>query len=618
MDIQEINQYFAKNKKKFYQLSLIGFFFILFVAGLSYKIHSNTIHDYQNVSQVLEHYNKIQKTLGETLVEYQKLKVFDNDSDLIIEESKDTILTNYDDNRKHTSSEINAIEKIIQKNEVFKQHREILSETDLFASVQKVYKEINSVVISREKKEWMLTNENLKKLLLNIELNFGIIKNDLDKLDIKLIDRLGDIGLYIVLLSILSVLVIWLLIFMPMLNNLTEQQDTIAHSILDAQSANRSKTEFMANISHEIRTPMTAITGYLERLTDKKVDDSEKGEYLKIIQDNSDHLLSLIDDILDISKIESKHFILNKEYVNLKDLLNNLYNLLRVKAEDKNIEFNIHYLTEVPSKIITDEKRLKQILFNVIGNALKFTDVGEVKINVSYEANKSELLFEVIDTGIGISKKQIKKLFNPFSQADNSITRKFGGTGLGLALSLKIAQKMNGDIFIKSSRINEGSVFVIKFNNVQPHGGETSGESFEPSFESNFELVELNENYLKDYKVLVVDDAKENCVLFKMYLEDYGAQAVCAYNGEEAVQTVKADSSFDIILLDLQMPIKDGFQAIHELRMMEFSKPIVALTAHAFDEEKDNTRSHGFDGHISKPVDKELLARKVKLLSRKS
>ena len=146
MDIQEINQYFAKNKKKFYQLSLIGFFFILFVAGLSYKIHSNTIHDYQNVSQVLEHYNKIQKTLGETLVEYQKLKVFDNDSDLIIEESKDTILTNYDDNRKHTSSEINAIEKIIQKNEVFKQHREILSETDLFASVQKVYKEINSLV----------------------------------------------------------------------------------------------------------------------------------------------------------------------------------------------------------------------------------------------------------------------------------------------------------------------------------------------------------------------------------------------------------------------------------------------------------------------------------------
>lgn len=428
---------------------------------------------------------------------------------------------------------------------------------------------------------------------------FTFITDKLESQQHDSLDRLSRTGFLLVGLCVLQVVLVWLLVFRPLYSTIMIQHQKIIDALLKAESANRSKTDFLANISHEIRTPMTAIMGYADLLKREEVPTEDKKDAAKIIDHNASHLLSLIDEILDLSKIESGKFDFEKQDVDLSTLLNEVYSLVHVKAEDKGIELIFKNRGPIPKKISSDSKRLKQILFNILGNAIKFTDEGFVELLVSFNQTTNTLKIRVKDTGVGIARDQIKKLFRPFEQLDSSARRRYGGTGLGLVLSRNLARGMGGDVQIAESQEGIGTTFEITFD-----VGQVADQELITSFSTNVipeKLESSQKNELLGTHILVVDDAKENARLFKMYLAEAGASVEVAHDGQKALD-IASKKFFDIVLLDLQMPGKDGFQVIHELRDRSFNKPVVALTAHAMKEQVQKTKEAGFDGHITKPV----------------
>lgn len=310
--------------------------------------------------------------------------------------------------------------------------------------------------------------------------------------------------------------------------------------------------------------------------------------------------------------MESGKFDFEREKVDLSGTLNEVFSLINVKAQEKGIDLELMSDGSIPKFIYVDRKRVKQILFNIIGNAIKFTDEGFVEVVAKFDKKLNKLHLKVRDTGCGIPEKKIDSLFQPFEQADTSVTRVYGGSGLGLVLSRGLARGMGGDIVIVDSKLDGGTTMDISLG-----VGTDSPEMIE-KLSTNVlvnleeELDSLNDQTtLSGLRLLVVDDAKENARLFKLYLEGAGAKVSVANDGFEAIEAVNRNN-FDLILLDLQMPGKDGFQVINELRESGFKKPIVALTAHAMHEEKIKTKQAGFDGHITKPVKPDHLIRSVK------
>lgn len=442
-------------------------------------------------------------------------------------------------------------------------------------------------------------SDRLEEVFLDIE-----IKNN------KALNSLSKVTILLISLCILEVLLIWVFVFNPLYKAIIMQNHSINESMIQAESANFAKTNFLANISHEIRTPMTAILGYAEILNKEKEKLSKQGiSAIKTINRSSSHLLDLIDDILDVSKLEANKVepIITK--VDLVGVLNEVYSLINVKAAEKNIQLVFNNKGDVPKTIYTDKKLFKQILFNIVGNAIKFTERGFVELKCTFNDKNQKLEMLVKDTGIGLSKRGKGEIFKPFSQADTSKQRKYGGTGLGLVLSRSIARALDGDIILKKSQLHVGSEFLICINpgNINRKGFIEQVST--STTQSNDEDVDIDlESHLKNCKVLVVDDAKENARLFKLYLKGAKAQVDLAYNGDQAIELAQKNN-YDIILLDIQMPGKDGFAVIKELRKNGFDGPIKALTAHAMKEEKDRTKAAGFDGHIVKPVSAEELIR---------
>lgn len=421
---------------------------------------------------------------------------------------------------------------------------------------------------------------------------------------------LERMGMLLVGLCILQVILVWLLVFRPLYSTILIQHERLSEALLDARSANRSKTEFLANISHEIRTPMTAILGYAEVLRKSELPENERNNSVEIIEHNAHHLLGLVDEILDVSKMEAGKFDVEKEPMDLLRVLNEVYSLINVKAEDKGIELIFKNKGKIPQEIVADKKRIKQILFNIVGNAIKFTNKGYVELTVSFvqEINKNILIFRVKDTGCGISDEQASRLFRPFEQADTSTARNYGGSGLGLVLSRGLAQGMGGDIVIDRSQLGVGTTMKITLD-AGPEASENLVAKFSTNISDEEDVHDLS-GMLTGEMILVVDDAKENARLFKMYLAQAGAIVETAHDGEQALEMIKS-KPFDLVLLDLQMPGKDGYQVISELRQMNFDLPIVALTAHAMKEERDRTARAGFDGHITKPVKSHELVEAV-------
>ncbi len=385
-----------------------------------------------------------------------------------------------------------------------------------------------------------------------------------------------------------------------------------------AEAANRAKSEFLANMSHEIRTPMNAILGFSEILLNK-VEDIQQMNYLKSINSSGKALMALINDILDLSKIEAGRLEIQPESINIKYLLSEIRQIFLYKFQEKNIEFKLNIDKEVPEGLLLDEVRIRQVLINLIGNALKFTSDGFVNGSVYCMKKNSDILqpadhkkinviFEVEDSGIGIPEKQQNLIFESFSQQEGQKARKYGGTGLGLAITKKLVEMMNGEISVQS-QVGKGSLFRIHLSDVEISDEIKSAEN----------AVKIDNIEFEPATIMVVDDIIYNRELIKGYLERDNFSIIEAESGEQALSMLEIQYP-DLILMDLKMPGKSGYEITEIIKNNNKLKhlPIIALTASVMKEVKEKT-SLMFDGFIGKPVNEnQLLAELKKFLSYKS
>lgn len=368
----------------------------------------------------------------------------------------------------------------------------------------------------------------------------------------------------------------------------------------NAEQANELKSAFLANMSHEIRTPLTAIIGFTEQAMDDVIERTEQMDFLGRVQRSGQHLLHLINDILDLSKIEADKLELEHKPINLFELLNDIESINLPLASEKSLEFGVFYEYPLPQIFNCDLIRLRQILLNLCSNAVKFTRFGDVSVTVSYNDKTNELRFSVQDSGIGMSEKEIKRLFQPFVQADSSITRKFGGSGLGLVISKKLTQLMNGNLTVESIK-GLGSRFDV----VIPAGIATlnlvdrmpTSHVFEPK------LQNLTGKFA-EATVLVAEDNVDNQYLIELLLGRFGVQCEIVDNGVKAVEAAISEH-YDLILMDIQMPQMGGVEAVELLRQSCIDCPIIALTANIMKEDIDEYLTNGFDDTLAKPIQQQ-------------
>lgn len=378
----------------------------------------------------------------------------------------------------------------------------------------------------------------------------------------------------------------------------------------EADAANRAKTHFLANMSHEIRTPLNSILGFAELLTNSPEFQDESLDSLLTIQRNGKSLLKIIDEILDISKVEADRLETEEVDVDLKVLFGEIQNLLGVQAAEKKLKFETKCEGLIPKSILTDPTRLRQILINMVGNAIKFTAKGHVTIGLSWKPNgkKGQLRCSITDSGVGLDPDSVQRLFQPFMQADSSTTRKFGGTGLGLALSKKLANALGGDVRLESSSKDQGSCFAVEIQAAYDPDCEM-WDRFEVQPRSVAPQISVGGS-LEGVEVLVVDDAGDNRTLMSRFLSAAGASVDCATNGYEGIDRAMS-KHYDVVLMDIQMPQLDGYSATSFLREKGYDGPIIALTAHALKEERENSIRAGCDDHLTKPIDRSTLIDRV-------
>ena len=373
---------------------------------------------------------------------------------------------------------------------------------------------------------------------------------------------------------------------------------------LAAEEASISKSHFLANMSHEIRTPIGAIMGFTDLLKNSAHSDSDRKSFMAIIERNSQNLLRLIDDILDLSKVEAGKITLETMPIDLPDFLAGICAAMNLRATEKGINFSLSLESQIPDKIVSDPLRLKQIFNNIVGNAIKFTSIGSVHVRIDYE--HSVLKVRVIDTGAGIEKENQHKLFQAFSQADNSHTRKFGGTGLGLVLSKNLSKILGGDLRLEQSEAGQGSIFY--FEVLAREGANFSLVGADHlNLQASVAPHEISQGRLSGLQVLLVEDSPDNRTLITTYFKKTGVILEVAEDGFQGVEKAILNPKVDVILMDIQMPHLDGHGATQKLRSIGFTKPIIALTAHAMREEKERCIQSGFTNYLTKPIDRNLL-----------
>jgi light-regulated signal transduction histidine kinase (bacteriophytochrome)/CheY-like chemotaxis protein len=381
---------------------------------------------------------------------------------------------------------------------------------------------------------------------------------------------------------------------------------------MKAQAARKAQQSFLANMSHEIRTPMTAILGYIDLLDDKDLDELESKEAFEIVRRNGEHLLSLINDILDLSKIQTGQLTLESCSLSPRDLVQDVVGLLMHQAETKHTKLDFTIGESVPKMLLSDPTRLRQILVNLVSNAIKFTEKGAVDIAVEFDLETSTLSVQVRDTGIGLSNAQLEAIreFRPFRQADVSTTRKFGGTGLGLAICKSLIELLDGTIDVQSQE-GVGSIFTVSIPAQCEEQKTTVPETKTSTALTSVAGKSTGGKPLEDLRILLVEDGLDNQRLIKFLLSKAGAAVELAENGQVAIAMIQAEAKkprgFDIVLMDLQMPIMDGYQATRQLREMNYLNPIIALSAHAIAGARDEAIEAGCNDYCVKPIKKEDL-----------
>ncbi len=380
------------------------------------------------------------------------------------------------------------------------------------------------------------------------------------------------------------------------------ENELLLHAARDAaESANRSKSDFLANMSHEIRTPMHAILGLVNHVLRHGTDASTKDK-LKIIKTSGMALMHMINDILDFSKIESGKMTIEEYPCQFKELVEDSLHLFDAECKNKSINIDATFSRNLPLCLRLDPIRLRQILTNLLANAIKFTPAqGKITVNVDYNTKEKTLIFSVSDTGIGISRDKIERIFKPFEQEDNSTTRKYGGTGLGLAICTQLVSIMNGTIKVDSEP-GEGSRFTIAIPSIACSSSFSETDAFND---------QETTDSLASKKILIVEDNKTNQMLIQLMLDETGISYEIANDGNEAIEAY-INSSYDAILMDENMPNKNGIEATREIRRIEQEKnrpktPIIAVTANALVEDAVRFLDAGMDDHLSKPFNEEQL-----------
>ena len=366
-----------------------------------------------------------------------------------------------------------------------------------------------------------------------------------------------------------------------------------------ANEANRTKSAFLANMSHEIRTPLTAIIGFAEASLDSNQSISERQEAIKTIAKSGKHLLQLINDILDLSKVEADKLEVEHIDMSLFAVLAEISSLVEPQAGKKGLSFRVNYQFPLPLTIKSDPVKLKQIILNLCSNAVKFTNSGQVSITARCDSAQRQMVFSVEDSGIGMTAEQCAKVFDPFVQADTSTTRKYGGTGLGLSLSRKLATLLGGSLAV-SSKPGEGSCFTATVNTGPLDQARFITDTSQiPEFA---EQHEADQHTALQGSILLAEDTEDNQRLIAWHIKRLGAKVSIAGDGRKAVE-LASTQSFDLILMDMQMPVMDGVEATRILRRQGYDKPIVALTANAMQKDKDLCLGAGCDDFVTKPID---------------
>ena len=377
-----------------------------------------------------------------------------------------------------------------------------------------------------------------------------------------------------------------------------------------ALEATRTKSEFLAVMSHEIRTPLTSIIGFAEALSDdhsKHKDD--RLNITKTIIKNGNHLLTIINDILDISKIEANRMNFEKNGFSPVELVTDVEEVIKNQFKEKGIQLYVEYDFPLPNIICNDALRIKQVILNLCSNAFKFTKAGEVCIKIHCDIEGEKIFFNIIDSGIGLTDKQIDKIFDAFTQADSSTTRKYGGTGLGLSLSKRFAEKMGGTITVKSLQ-GIGSQFCVSISTGKIDPQQLiAGESELPE---KIDHIKHQYDYSCSVKgsILIVEDNYDNQQLLSILLSDIGAELTFADNGQQAIDKT-LNNTYDLIFMDMQMPVMGGLEATKLLREAHYKNPIIALTANAMKSDYDMCIAAGCNGFLTKPINKEKLFQAV-------
>ncbi|MEM6332629.1 MAG: ATP-binding protein [Planctomycetota bacterium] len=403
-------------------------------------------------------------------------------------------------------------------------------------------------------------------------------------------------------------------------------EEALRDKVAAQEAASKSKSEFLANMSHEIRTPMTAILGYADLLDTEPefaADPKQTEAAVKALRGNARHLLTIINDILDMSKIEAGRLQVERMSVNPIEVVEQVVSVCRPRATGKGLELKVRYLSSVPSQVQTDPTRMRQVLLNLVGNAIKFTEVGSVTVQVACDFAAKRLSLSVVDTGIGMSPEQRERIasFDAFVQADGSTTRQYGGTGLGLSISHALAKMLGGDIEV-ASETGKGSTFTftietgdlsgvepVDFNLVAAEAPFPTPDPAKLRLAPSANAAVATDGALAGMEVLLCEDGPDNQRIIAYHLRKAGAAVTLADNGKQGIAAIEAEGApdFDIVLMDMQMPELDGYAATRHLRRQNYKAPIVALTAHAMTGDRQKCLDAGCNDYATKPIQRDRL-----------